>query len=101
MSHGNMDHELLSKLIRRPITPSTLAKLDFTPNPKYDGYINDNGTWGRALLIPEAHRSDKSKEGGVSTPKQPRSPSLGQSKLKAEPTRRISFEPDLMTLRID
>ena len=63
MSHGNMDPELLSKLIRRPITPSTLAKLDFTPNPKYDGYINDYGTWGGALLTTEAHRSDKSKEG--------------------------------------
>ena len=100
MSHGNMDPELLSKLIRRPVTPSTLAKLDFTPNPKYDGYINDYGTCGRALLTPEAHRSDK--EGGVSTPKpsrssRRRSPSL----VKAESARRVSFGPDLMTLRID
>ena len=100
MSHGNMDPELLSKLIRRPITPSTLAKLDFTPNPKYDGYINDYGTWGRALLTPEAHRSDK--EGGVSTPKPSRSSRRrSPSVVKAESARRVSFGPDLMTLRID
>ena len=43
LNHGNMDAELLSKLLRRPLSLAILQQLDFTPNPKYED-AEDYGT---------------------------------------------------------
>ena len=104
MSHGNMDAELLCKLMRKPLSQSSLQKLDFTPNPEYDGFINEYGTWGRAMLDPASDKSQNPKVGGAGLSRTHSSsiPRLmGHLDLTANPSRHVSLQNDLMTIRIN
>ena len=90
--------------MRRPLSQSSLQKLDFTPNPEYDGFINEYGTWGRARLDPASDKSQNPKVGGagLSGMRSSSIPKLmGHLDLTANPSRHVSLQDDLMTIRIN
>ena len=103
-SHGNMDAELLCKLMRRPLSPSALQRLECSPNPEYDGFINEYGSFGESYGTPASQISQCHMAGGADTSAM-RSSSISRlmsrSNLTGDPERHVSIQPDSMSLRID